>query len=275
MCNKNIEIENKQRINTKTKNYFNHKIKLFIPIFLLLTTNNCVSGPYTAQGQADLVKNSQSFLQSSQTINQSKNQNINATPRRKEVVDLLNGDNSDLIGCHILTELGKWEIDEYKNGIKVWGRRQAWLSPYGNLETITGFSVDFYRGTSTPQIQTETHLYKEKQKPSNRFVYIGPWKHIVKIDKEIRFFAYTGSGGGDLFYQYESRNSENEKIKEQPFSIVGVPPTQFGLCLVKWTSKHGYNAIAENHREIIPGFWNWIFRNHQLKITGKIIEAEE
>ena len=46
---------------------------------------------------------------------------------------------------------------------------------------------------------------------------------------------------------------------------------RFGLCVVKWTARFGYNAVAEVE---YPGFFNKIFRSNPVP-TGKIIDVEE
>lgn len=57
-----------------------------------------------------------------------------------------------------------------------------------------------------------------------------------------------------------------------------IAPDRFGLCVVKWTAKYGYNAIAET-KKVYPkgvfGFFARIFRDYELVPTGKIIEAKE
>ena len=121
------------------------------------------------------------------------------------------------------------------------------------------------------------------KKESIQFVYIGPWQKITltkyadglfnfsstKEEKTIRFFAYSDIDGGDIKYQYESQTEENKKIPEKPFSLSGsIAPDKFSLCVVKWTAKFGYNAIAEVKSK------NKFSKNY-LVPTGKIIEAKE
>ena len=80
--------------------------------------------------------------------------------------------------------------------------------------------------------------------------------------------------GGEIQYQYESQTKENKNILEKEFSLsptAKYAPDRFGLCVVKWTARFGYNAVAEVE---YPGFFNKIFRSNPVP-TGKIIDVEE
>lgn len=178
------------------------------------------------------------------------------------------GDVSNLRGCGILFELGNWELRKSKN----YGRGQSWFG--GGMVTVTGFSIDFdpKKNSSFFTKQKLTHL-----------VYIGPWRlttlthkstfPFTKPDSEtklIRFFAYQKKEGGEIRYQYESQTPENKNIKEKPFSLspnAKYPPDNFSLCVVKWTAKYGYNAIAEVKSK------NPFSKNY-LVPTGRIIDSE-
>jgi len=123
-------------------------------------------------------------------------------------------------------------------------------------------------------------------KKTHHTLYIGPWQkatlnHYKKSfpytkfhskEKQIRFFAYTGKNGGRIFYQFESMNEENKKIKEQKLIL---PKTgkldgftsHFDLCTIKWIDNFGYNAIAEVKSK------NPMSKNY-LVPTGRVIEIE-
>ena len=88
------------------------------------------------------------------------------------------------------------------------------------------------------------------------------------------YFATVSKQGGDIQYQYESQTEENKNILEKEFSLSATAkyaPDCLGLCVVKWTARFGYNAIAEVE---YPGFFNKIFRLNPAP-TGKIIDVEE
>ena len=174
-------------------------------------------------------------------------------------------DLSDLAGCEILVEMSESKITRVgKNGKhKYYGRSQSWIK--GTMVTETGVSIDF-----NPQ---QNSVYFVKQ-GLTYFVYIGPWHFSPSIQKFIRFFAYYPKEGGDIKYQYESQTPENKLIPEKKFSlseIAKIAPDRFGLCVVKWTAKYGYNSIAEVKYN---GFFNKIFRLNPTP-TGKIIEVKE
>jgi hypothetical protein len=112
-------------------------------------------------------------------------------------------------------------------------------------------------------------------------IYIGPWHYSPTLQKTIRFFANYPKEGGNIQYQYESQTEENKSIPEKAFSLsptAKIAPDRFGLCVVKWTAKYGYNSIAETKKVYpkgISGFFARIFRDYELVPTGKIIEAKE
>jgi len=162
-------------------------------------------------------------------------------------------------GCDTLVEMSDWGLRKSGNYGKSW----SWFN--GRIMTETGVSLDF-----KPQ-QKSSFFTKQKDL---HIIYIGPWHHSPRINKTIRFFAYTGIGGGNIQYQYESQTEENKNIPEKPFSLpsnLKVAPDRFGLCVVKWTARFGYNAVAEVEYK---GFFNKIFRLAPSP-TGKIIEAKE
>jgi len=67
--------------------------------------------------------------------------------------------------------------------------------------------------------------------------------------------------------------SENKNIPEKKFNLsptAKIVPDRFRLCVVKWTARFGYNAVAEVK---YPGLFNKIFGVPVP--TGKIIEAKE
>lgn len=173
---------------------------------------------------------------------------------------------NDFSGCGFLIELGEWE--RLNNDPNIWDKNYSWINSRLDWMNHTGIYLNHH--TSTPKIQSQTKLNKK------RFVYIGPWQYDKVIGKEIRFFAYQDVDGANLGYQFETKTTKNSSIKERPFSLSGkYAPNGFKLCVVKWIANYGYNAIAENHRQLRPGFWNWLFRNHELVITGNIVQAEE
>lgn len=183
-------------------------------------------------------------------------------------------DVNDLSGCQFKFEEGGWKKSRYGVGA---GIRYIWdrdISSFdGKMISSGGISIDF-----NPN-QTSKFFTEQKSK---HIVYIGPWKLVnltnttdffpfLQTDTEtklIRFFAYQNKEGGPITYQYESQTYENKNIPEKPFSLSGkIAPDNFSLCIVKWTAKYGYNAVAEvkskNH-----------FSKDYLVPTGRIIDSE-
>jgi hypothetical protein len=178
-------------------------------------------------------------------------------------------DLSDLAGCQVDFELGRWVIDKVLSNInrdgEVWSRSVATISP-NQIITKGESYIDYNKKNSH-----SSHVIKQLNFYT---IYIGPWHFSPSIQKFIRFFAYYRKEGGDIKYQYESQTPENKLIPEKKFSlskIAKIAPDRFGLCVVKWTAKYGYNSIAEVKYN---GFFNKIFRLNPTP-TGKIIEAKE
>jgi len=182
-------------------------------------------------------------------------------------------DVNDLRGCNFLIELSVWYERESKWG-KSWWRENVWK--YGHINNYKQFLLHEDADDLSNQIIQNKLIYP---------VYIGPWKTItltrteeegffrkkeITEQKQIRFFAYTGIGGGEIEYQYESKTEENKNIPEKKFSLspnAKIAPDKFGLCVTKWTAKYGYNAIAEVKSK------NPFSKNY-LVPTGRVIDSE-
>lgn len=166
-------------------------------------------------------------------------------------------DASDLKGCPFLFEVNKMEND---------GKYWKWFD--GKIISSNGVALDL------PTKRGYKNLNMILQDKSQYLIYIGPWHHSSRINKTIRFFAYYPKEGGEIQYQYESQTEENKNIAEKSFSLsptAKYAPNNFSLCVVKWTARFGYNAVAEVEYK---GFFNKIFRLAPTS-TGKIIEAKE
>lgn len=171
-------------------------------------------------------------------------------------------DLDNMRGCQYLQELGWWQMRNDKRWGISWKRWNVWKD--GAIESHRTFGLDS-SGIVSIKILSNNSIYP---------IFIGPWHFSPSIQKFIRFFAYYPKEGGDIKYQYESQTPENKLIPEKKFSlskIAKIAPDRFGLCVVKWTAKYGYNSIAEVKYN---GFFNKIFRLNPIP-TGKIIEVKE
>lgn len=194
------------------------------------------------------------------TINEILNPNSSNLREIQNIEDV-----RDMRGCGFKIRLGTW----YKNERLSDHSKEVWSRPSSAYDHgITGSGeqqLDFRPEDSTPYLTSH---------PLHHIVFIGEWQFAKKVGKEIRFVAHTGIGGGDMRYQFESKTPENENIKEKLYNL---PPnkkitaSRSSICIVKWISNHGYNAIAEVKYE---GFMNKLFR-HTPTPTGKIIEVED
>lgn len=178
-------------------------------------------------------------------------------------------DIKDLTGCPWLFKIEKWEHN---------GRYESWFD--GRIYHRTGVGLDL----STKYFKNIKIAINDKL---IHVIYIGPWHQVtlthikgsffsrktIEEKKQIRFFAYYSKEGGNIQYQYESMTSENKNIPEKKFSLsptAKIAPDRFRLCVVKWTARFGYNAVAEVK---YPGLLNKIFGVPVP--TGKVIEEKE
>lgn len=205
------------------------------------------------------------------------------------------GDVNDLKGCGVLFD-EQWIYNIRWND---WSPRKEWFD--GRIIHSTG--VAFNPSKNINMVLKSPLLHQ---------IYIGPWRPItltkpipasftlahlfaskeqteadliksgLKQQKLIRFFAYYPKEGGNITYQYESQTPENKSISEKPFSLspsAKIAPDRFGLCVVKWTAKFGYNAVADLHKNPWWPFFSSKYLVGSGKIidseTGKIIEAKE
>lgn len=170
-------------------------------------------------------------------------------------------DMNDLSGCPIL--IGNvWDGYDSKNGA---GIDQIWLGV--SWRSYSGISLD-----SSP----ENKSYNIQKSSTDKLVYVGKWQYINKIGKNVRLISAQATDDfyhGSMRNYFESMDDQNKKIPATPLKLIK-PTHGDELCILKWHNKYGYNAIAENYRQLRPGFWNWLFRNHELVITGKVIDAE-
>lgn len=185
------------------------------------------------------------------------------------------GDVNDLSGCPYLSKLGEWRREDDRRWGVSWSRRNVWRR--GTMSDYKIFGFDLKNDLSN-KIITASDKYP---------VYLGPWQPItlthaegsflnkkeITEQKQIRFFAYYPKEGGRIEYQYESQTFDNKNIPEKKFSLsptAKYAPDKFGLCVVKWTAKYGYNAVADLHKN--P--WFPFFSRQYLVGSGKIIDSE-
>lgn len=184
-------------------------------------------------------------------------------------MELLDGDNSDLYECALLIKMGPWNKSEKWDS---WSRRVSLRWNDGITQTETG--VGLYLNEDSAKIQ---------QDPQKKLIYIGKWRHVKKIGKDIRLIGYQiidkkRYAYAEINHQFETRTPENEKIKEMKFTLAAIPKNihkQDSECAIKWYDKYGYNAIVETKRVWARGIWGKLMLKHELIVTGKVIQAEE
>lgn len=199
-----------------------------------------------------------SFENYKETINETLN---TATSNLKEIQNI--ADVKDMRGCSMSIQLGIWNKDKIYNKRKdrgIWTRSS---SSYDHGIIGSGNeTLDFSKDLST------THL---TQNPLIHIVYIGPWHYSKKVEKEIRFVVHTGKGGGAIFKQFESKNSENALIPQKAFDLnpkIHNMKDRTGVCITKWIANHVYNAISKVKSK------NPFSRNYMVP-TGEIIQVED
>ncbi len=181
-------------------------------------------------------------------------QPANKTAKEQNVFDV-----GDMRGCGMEIEKGEWYRNKnlFRAGVEIWSRHVS-----SNEKGIIASGNEYVDANP----ENFSHLIAKN--PKAHIVYIGPWQFQKNIGKEIRFVAYTGSGGGHISYHFESKTPENTAIKEKPFSLpikLSYPPKE-QLCMVKWIANFGYDAISTVKSQ------NPFSRNF-LVPTGRIIDA--
>jgi len=197
-------------------------------------------------------------------------------PRTRKIQGNEN-DVNDLSGCQVKYELDSWGISKIgREKESVWSRHSSSIRPNSRVISSGNVYLDFSEKDNSSYVTKQPNLHP---------IYIGPWHPItltgyegsffnlkeITEQKQIRFFAYQRKEGGEIQYQYESMTPENKLIPEKPFGLsptAKIAPDKFSLCVVKWTARFGYNAIAEVKSRNI-------FSKNYLVPTGKIIEAKE
>lgn len=195
-------------------------------------------------------------------------------PRVRYAHQLLDGDNKEFYGCALLINISKWKESEY------W--ENSWYR-----------SLSFRFNDGVTQLEKAEPIFNEndettsdklKSSKQHALIYIGKWHHIKRLGIDIRLVGYQilhqkNISHGTLKYMFESRNKENEKIKEMKFSpIVEIPylaRSHRARCIIKWYDKYGYNAYAKTKRVWHESLIGKLFLQRQLVVTGKVIQAEE
>jgi hypothetical protein len=199
-----------------------------------------------------------SFENYSQTINETLNPASSILKENQNIYDV-----EDLSGCGYMISLNPWYSYKLKDGSERWGRSREWREESGII-SYAGFSLNVDRKddqNSTPNLT---------KNPLIHIVYIGPWQYSKRVGKEIRFVAYTGIGGGDFRYQFESKTPENQNILSKEYSIPGkkITAPKTSICTVKWIANHGYNSISKVKSK------NPFSKNYMVP-SGEIIQVED
>ncbi len=190
--------------------------------------------------------------------------------RPRYALELLDGDNKELYGCSLLIKITPWKYDD-KWG-NYWGRELSWR--YNDGITQSERSEGFGDESRSVEIIKDSDY---------TLIYVGKWNHIKRLNKDIRVIGYQVTNKKRYVYEqvehdFESRNSENEKIKEMPFKYAVTPTNTHknnSECAIKWYDKYGYNAIVETKRVWARGFWGKLFLQHELDVTGKVVDSKE
>lgn len=182
-------------------------------------------------------------------------------------------DPNNLKGCPILIEQGDWELNS--SGKKIvtytWGKERVWMMNNG-WEIHGGIALDAYPNN-------KSYYFPNHPKNKNSYlVYVGPWKYVKQLQKNIRLIGHQEKNPNrestGLRYNYESMDERNKKIPEMTLKLLQKTYDFDELCVIKWMAKYGYDAIAENTKELEPGFWPWLLRIRETVLTGRIIDAE-
>lgn len=167
-------------------------------------------------------------------------------------------------GC-VMVELDPWKKDD----VWGWGRDWSWEEWNSSVISSTGIGLDSKERSSAYIAKRNAQNPKD---PWATFIYIGPWKYVAKIGKEVRFVATQSDTYGGTGSFFESKTPENATIPEMPeIKLARSPENNLDYCKVLWIKTYGYNAVADLQRN---PWWPFFSRNY-YRGTGKIIEAKE
>lgn len=168
-------------------------------------------------------------------------------------------------GC-VMVATNTWKFGNY--GSSYWSRQQSWEELDSPITSELTILLDSGKEDSSYYVVKSI----EKDPTNSPIIYIGPWKYISKIDKEIRLVALQSRKYGGIRSFLESKTPENAKIPEMPeIKLARSPEMNLDYCRVLWVKTYGYNAVADLRKN---PWWPWFSRNYYVG-TGKIIEAKE
>ena len=174
-----------------------------------------------------------------------------------------------MAGCY-LSKLDPWKFNKY--GSDGWSRHQSWKRANSGLTNEVEVGLDDGKEDSSAYITKRKAEDPKKSDYWGEFIYIGPWKFVPKIGKEIRLVATQGKIYGGIRSFFESKTPENSLIPEMPeIKLARSPEMNLDYCKVLWAKTYGYNAVADLKRN---PWWPWFSRNF-YRGTGKIIDATE
>lgn len=173
------------------------------------------------------------------------------------------------VGC-ALVDTSTWRFGNY--GRRYWSRHQSWEELGSPMTTEESILLDSGKEDSSVYITRRKAEDPKKSDYWGEFIYIGPWKFVPKIGKEIRLVATQGKIYGGIRSFFESKTPENSLIPEMPeIKLARSPEMNLDYCKVLWAKTYGYNAVADLKRN---PWWPWFSRNF-YRGTGKIIDATE
>jgi hypothetical protein len=170
-------------------------------------------------------------------------------------------------GC-VMVKLYPWKNDS----VWGWGRHWSWEEWNSPITSSNGITLDHSKSESTSYLVKQKTEHPEKSDYWGEFIYIGPWKYVPKIGKEIRLVAKQSRIYGGITSFFESKTPENAKIPEMPeIKLARFPENNLDYCKVLWMKTYGYNAVAD----LKPNPWWPLFSKNYYRGTGKVIEAKE
>ena len=168
-------------------------------------------------------------------------------------------DVNDLGGCDILIEQGSYNDKTGKitrGGWNKTGVSQVWLTPNSTWETHSGIGLDHPNFKSYKVGEMADKNQKHSHKDS-RLVYLGPWKYVEKLGKQIRLISIQENDlkekSGAIRNFYESLDSQNQKIPEMSLKLLK-PAYGDEFCILKWHINMATTALQKLTKDFVLVF---------------------
>ena len=132
--------------------------------------------------------------------------------------------------------------------VRNWKKNKKLTKKY-NYDYWENHICKYFPNTNTESCSYYSIIVKKEDKSCsdyNNLIYIGKWKYIKKIDKNIRYVACQTD---KLYGYFEIMDNINKNIQYMPlklkYPVKAFTKDSEKINLIKWFDKYGYNAYVD------------------------------